>query len=80
MGHVKRTGKRRSLYSILEGKPEGKRPLGKTRRTLKNNIKLDLQEVGCGGMDWIDLAQERHRCRGLVNPYRTNVENRVSSK
>ena len=49
------------------GKPEGKRPLGRPRRRWKDNIKMDLQEVGCGGMDWIELAQERDRLRAFVN-------------
>ena len=49
------------------GKPEGKRPLGGPRHRWKNNIKMDFQEVGCGGMDWIDLAQDRDRWRALVN-------------
>ena len=47
-------------------KPEGKRPLGRTRRRWEDNIKMDLQEVGCGGMDWIELAQDRDRWRALV--------------
>jgi hypothetical protein len=46
----------RGAYRILVGKPEGKRPLGRPRRRLKDNIKMDLQEVGCGVMDWIGLA------------------------
>ena len=46
------------MYRVLVRKPEGKRLLGRPRRTLKNNIKIDLREVECGGMDWIDLAQE----------------------
>jgi hypothetical protein len=49
------------------GKPEGKRPRGRPRRRWEDNIKMDLQEVGCGGMDWIDLAQYRDRWRALVN-------------
>jgi len=48
------------------GKPEGKRPFGKPRLRWEDNIKMDLQEVGCGGMDWIELAQERDRRRKLV--------------
>ena len=49
------------------GKPEGKRPLGRPRRRWKDNIKMDLEEVGCGGMDWIELAQDRPRRRARVN-------------
>ena len=49
------------------GKPEGKRPLGRLRRRWEDNIAMDLQEVGCGGMDWIDLAQDRDRWQALVN-------------
>jgi len=49
------------------GKPEGKRPLGRPRRGWEDNNKIDLQEVGCGGMDWIELAQDRDRWRALVN-------------
>ena len=52
---------------VLVGKPEGKRPLGRPRRRWEDNIKMDLQEVGCGGMDWIKLAQDRDRWRELVN-------------
>jgi 3-oxoacyl-ACP reductase-like protein len=50
------------------GKPEGKRPLGKSRRRWEDNIKMDLQEMGCWDMDWIELAQDRDRWRALVNP------------
>ena len=49
------------------GKPEGKRPLGRSRRRWEDNIKMDLQEVGCGVMDWVELAQDRYRWRALVN-------------
>jgi len=54
------------VYRVLVGKPEGKRPLGIPRRRWEDNIKMDLQEVGCGGMDWIELAQDRDRWRTLV--------------
>jgi hypothetical protein len=54
-------GKKRGGYRVLVGKPEGKRPLGRTRRRWEDNIKMDLKEVGLGGMDWIDLAQVRDR-------------------
>jgi len=60
-------GERRGVYRVLVGKPEGKRPLGKPRRRWKDNIKVELQEEGCRGMDWIDLAQNRDRWRALVN-------------
>ena len=55
------------MYRVSVGKRERKRPLGRPRRRLENNIKLDLQEVGCECMDWIDLAQDRDRWRPLVN-------------
>jgi hypothetical protein len=60
-------GKRRGVYRFLVGKPEGKRQLGRLRRRWKDNIKMDLQDVGRGGMDWIKLAQDRDRWRALVN-------------
>ena len=60
-------GERRGVYRVLVGKPEGKRPLGRPRRRWEDNIKMGLQEVGCGGMDWIELAQDRDRWRALVN-------------
>ena len=58
---------RRGVYRILVGKPERRRPLGRPRHRWEDNIKLDLQEVGCGGMDWIELAQNRVRWQALVN-------------
>jgi len=66
-GHVARMGEWRDVYRVLVGKPEGKRPLGRLRRRWEDNIKMDLQEVGCGSMDWIELAQDRDRWRALVN-------------
>jgi hypothetical protein len=57
----------RGVYRVLVGKPEGKRPLGRTRLRWEDNIRMDLQEVGCGGMDWIGLAQDRESWRVLVN-------------
>jgi len=66
-GHVARTGERRGVYMVLVGKSEGKRPLGRPRHRWEDNIKMDLQEAGCGGMDWYELAQDRDRWRALVN-------------
>ena len=64
--HVARVGERRDIYRVLMGKPEGKRPLGRPRRRWEDNIKTYLQEAGCGGMDWIELAHDRDRWRALV--------------
>jgi hypothetical protein len=66
-GHVARIGEGRVLYRILVGKPEGKRPLGRPRCRWEDNIKADIQKVGCGGIDWIELAQDRESWRALVN-------------
>jgi hypothetical protein len=65
-GHVARMGERRGAYRASVGKPEGRRPLGRPRLRWEDNIKMDLREVGCGGVDWIDLAQDRNRWRALV--------------
>ena len=66
-GHVARLREGRGVYRVLVGKPEGKRPLGRPRRRLEDNIKMDLQEMGCGAMDWFQLAQDKDRWRALVN-------------
>jgi len=66
-GHVARMGARRDVYRVLVGKSEGKRRRARPRRTWKDNIKIVLQEVGCEGMDWIDLSPDRDRWRALVN-------------
>jgi cell division protein FtsL len=65
--HVDSKGERRNLYRVLVRKPDGKRPLGRPRRKWEDNIKMDLHEVWCVGMDWIDLAQDRDSWRALVN-------------
>ena len=61
-----RMGEGRGMYRVLAGKPEGKRPMGRPSRRWKDNIKMDLQEVGCWGVDWIELAQDRDRWRARV--------------
>ena len=66
-GHVALIWESRGVYRVVVGKSEGKRPLGRTRRRWEDNIKMNLQEVGCGGVDWIELAQDRDRWRALVN-------------
>ena len=60
-------GEERGVYRVLIGKPEGKRPLGRPRRRWMDKIRMDLQEVGCGYMDWIGLAQDRDRWRTVVS-------------
>ena len=64
---VARMGERTVVYRVLVGKPEGKGPLGRPRHRWEDNIKMDLQEVGQGGMDWIDVCQDRDRRLALVN-------------
>ena len=66
-GHVACAGEGRGVYRFLVGKPEARRPLGRPRHRWEDNIKMDLQEVGCGYMDWIEVAQDRDRWRALVN-------------
>jgi len=66
-GHVARMVEERGVYRVLVGKPEGRRPLGRPRRRWADNIRMDLQEVGCGYVDWIGLVQDRDRWRTLVS-------------
>jgi len=66
-GHVARMGGERGMYRVLVKKPEGKRPLGRPRHRWVDNIRMELQEVGCGYMDWNGLAQDRDRWRTLVS-------------
>jgi transcription termination factor 2 len=67
VGHVAGMGEVRGAYNILVGRPEGRRPLGKPRRRWKDNIKMDLREIGFEDVDWIHLAQDRDRWQALVN-------------
>jgi len=66
-GHVARMGEGRGVYRALAGKPEGRRPLGRPRRRWEDTIRMDLREVGCGCVDWMELAQNRGRWRALVS-------------
>jgi hypothetical protein len=66
-GHAARMGEGKGAYRILVGRPEGRRPLGRPRRRWEDNIKMDLQEVGLGGMDWIAMVQDRDRWRAVVS-------------
>ena len=66
-GHVARLGEERGVYRVLVEKREGRRTLGRPRRRWVDNIKMDLQEVGCGYMDWIGLAQDRDSWRTFVS-------------
>ena len=66
-GHVVHMGEERGVYRVLVGKPEGKRPLGRPRRRWMDNIRTDLQEVGCGYVDWIGRAHDRDRRWTLVS-------------
>ena len=69
-GHVAHMGEGRGVHRVLVGKPEGKRPLGRPRHRWEDNIKMDLQEAGGGGGDWMELAQNRDRWRALVSTVR----------
>ena len=69
-GHVARMGEDRGVHRVLVGKPEGKRLLGRARHKWEGNIKMDLQEIGGGRGDWMDLAQDRGRWRALVGTVR----------
>ena len=66
-GHVAFMGEKRGVYRVLVGKTEGKRPLGRPRRRWEGNIKMDLQEVGCEVVDWMELAQVKDRWWALAN-------------
>jgi hypothetical protein len=66
-GHVARIGEKRKVYKVLMRKPEGKRPLGRPRRRWEDGIRMDLGEIGLGGVDWIRRAQDRDRWRAVVS-------------
>jgi hypothetical protein len=66
-GHVVRMREERNVYKVLMGNPEGKRPLGRPRRRWDHGIRMDMIEIGCGSVDWIQMAQDRDRWRVLVN-------------
>ena len=83
VGHVARMVEGRGVHRVLVGKPEGKRPRGRPRHRWEDNINMDLQEVGCWGMGWVELAQDKDRWRALVNAvmnlrFPQNVENFVT--
>jgi hypothetical protein len=71
VGHVAHMGEVRGACNILVGRPEGRTPLGRPRSRWEDNIKMDLREIGFGDVDWIHLAQDRDRCRALVNTVMT---------
>jgi hypothetical protein len=66
-GHVARIGEESKVYRVLVGNPEGKRPLGRPRRMWEDGIRMDLREIGLGGLDWIRQAQDRDRWRDVVS-------------
>jgi hypothetical protein len=67
VGHVARMGEERKVYKVLVGKPEGKRPIGRPRRRWEDEIRMDIREIGLGGVDWSRLAQDRERWRAVVS-------------
>jgi hypothetical protein len=67
VGQVAHIGERRGVHRVLVGKPEGKKPLSRPWHRWEDNIKMDIQEMGCGGKDWIEVAQDRDRWQALVN-------------
>jgi hypothetical protein len=66
-GHVERVGEERNVYKVFMGIPEGKRPLGRPRRRWEDGITMDLKEIDCGSVDWVQLTRDRDRCRAVVN-------------
>jgi hypothetical protein len=66
-GHVERMGEERNVYRVLVGKPERKRPLGRPRRRWEDGIRMDLRKIGCGGIEWMHLAQDSGRWWAVVN-------------
>jgi hypothetical protein len=66
-GECSTNGVKRNAYRILVGKPKGRRPLGRPRHRWEDNIRMDLTDIGCGRVNWIDLAQDRDQWRALVN-------------
>jgi hypothetical protein len=73
VGHVAHMGEVKGAYNILDGRPEGRRPLGRPRHRWEDNIRMDLREIGFGDVDWIHLAQDRNRWWALVNTV-TNLQ------
>jgi hypothetical protein len=77
-GHVAPRGEEREVHRVLVGKPEGKRPLGRPKRIWEDNIKMDVEEVGGGRGDWMELAQDRDRWRALVSTVKNLAAKLVS--
>jgi hypothetical protein len=66
-GYVACVGEKRKVYKVLVGKPKGRRPLGRPRRRWEDGVRMDLREIGLGGVDWIRLAQDRDQWRAVVS-------------